>query len=317
MLEVFFCNVGDGDAVLLQEHREGLPDYTVLVDAGRPYLEPKQDSLRKEAIYYLKARGVSRIDRMYLSHLHIDHIGGALRIVNAIPVDRMLALRFPPEDAGWIMPSFTSVDKTTNGLVQMLNIFRDLIEAARRRGTALESVETGTEALTDRLSVTAILPRQAVIERQARVFDALYRNEPVDALEQFVAAKERNVSSVMLRFDYAGRSVLLTGDRYAADMESLPLAPCDVLKLPHHGDPKSMTEPLLKRLSPRIAVISCQSDAAAKKDRPNAEIAALLQRNVPQVLCTENKPLPTLPASTHNGIRIVIGDDGAIACETE
>ena len=39
MLEVFFCNVGDGDAVLLREKREDGPAYTVLVDAGRPYVE--------------------------------------------------------------------------------------------------------------------------------------------------------------------------------------------------------------------------------------------------------------------------------------
>lgn len=317
MLEIFFCNVGDGDAVLLREHRKGSAPYTVLVDAGRPYLEPQNGSLRKEAIYYLKDRGVESIDRMMLSHLHIDHIGGALRIVNAIPTERVQALRFPPEDAQWISPSFVSVDKTANGLMHLLNIFRDLTEAAKARGAALECLRGGRERLTENLSVTAILPRQEVIERQERVFDALYRNEPVDPTERFKASKERNVSSVMLRFEYAGRSILLTGDRYAADFEDLPLEPCDVLKLPHHGDPKSMTEPLLKKLSPSVAVISCQSDASAKKDRPNAGIVAMLQNSVPQVFCTENKPLPTLPPSTHNGVCITIGDDGEIACKTE
>ncbi len=317
MLEVFFANVGDGDAVLIREHRKGLPDYTVLVDAGRPYLEPKQDSLRKEAIYHLLHRGVERIDRMYLSHLHIDHIGGALRILNRIPVERIAALRLPPKDADWIMPPFDSVDKAMNGLVQLLNIFHDLTEEAERRGTALEPIKAGTTALTERLSVTAILPKQAVIDRQARVFDALYRSEPVDAGEWFRASKERNVSSVMLRFTYAGRSILLTGDRYAADFEDEPIEPCDVLKLPHHGDPKSMTVPLLQKLAPKIAVISCQSDAAARKDRPNAGVVMLLQNCVSQVFCTENKPLPTLPAATHNGVCITIGDDGEIACKTE
>jgi beta-lactamase superfamily II metal-dependent hydrolase len=317
MLEVFFANVGDGDAVLIREHRKGLPDYTVLVDAGRPYLEPKQDSLRKEAIYYLKARGVERIDRMVLSHLHIDHIGGALRILNMLPVDRICALRFPPADADWIMPPFDSMDKATNGLVQLLNIFRDITEEAKRRGTMLEPVRAGITALTNRLSVTAILPKQAVIERQAHVFDALYRNEPVDADEWYRASKERNVSSVMFRFTYAGRSILLTGDRYAADFEDELIEPCDVLKLPHHGDPKSMTVQLLQKLAPSIAVISCQSDAAVWKDRPNAGIVALLQNSVSQVFCTENKALPTLPAATHNGIRVTISDDGAMTCETE
>ena len=317
MLEVFFCNVGDGDAVLLTERRTGRPDYTVLVDAGRPFLEPKEGSLRKEAIYYLKARGVKHIDRMYLTHLHIDHIGGAQRILNAIETDRLYAVYLPPKDAEWLSPSFASSDKTQNGIRHMLNIFRDVTETAGATGCETRTVSEGTERLTGRLSVTAILAKREILNRQTRVFDALYRNEAVDADESYKAAKQRNLSSLMLRFDYAGRSVLITGDRYADDWEDEPVGPVDVLKLPHHGDPKSMTPTLLNRLRPQIAVISCQNDPAARKDRPNAGIIELLQSSVPDVMCTENKPLPTCPASTHNGVRIEIGDDGAIAHEFE
>ena len=43
MLEVFFCNVGDGDAVLLREKREDGSAYTVLVDAGRHFLGADAD----------------------------------------------------------------------------------------------------------------------------------------------------------------------------------------------------------------------------------------------------------------------------------
>lgn len=317
MLEIFFCNVGDGDAVLLREMRTGAPDYTVLVDCGRPFLEPKQGSLRKEAIYFLKARGVKRIDRMYLTHLHIDHIGGAQRILNEIETDRLLALYLPPEDARWITPPFDSVDKTKNGLIQLLNIFRDVTRTAASRWCICQRVCSGTEMLTSRLSVEAILPQEPVISLQTKVFDALYRGEPVDGDDWFRSAKQRNVSSVMLRFTYAGRSVLLTGDRFASDWENDTPLPCDVLKLPHHGDRKSMTEPLLRTLKPRFAVISCQSDPADIKDRPNAGIVSLLQGAVEQVFCTENKPLPTMDASTHNGVCITIEEDGTISCRTE
>ena len=317
MLEVFFCNVGDGDAILIREFREGLPEYTVLVDCGRSFLEPREGSLRKEAICFLKARGVDRIDRMYLTHLHIDHIGGAQRILGAIPTERLFALYLPPEDALWISPPYRSTDKTQNGIRTMLNNFRDLTDAAKASGCTCLTVAAGTERLTENLSVTAILPKAEIAERQRRVFDALYRNEPIDADEVFKAAKQRNVSSVMLRFDYAKRSVLITGDRYASDWEDEPIGHIDVLKLPHHGDPKSMTAPLLQKLSPSVAVISCQSDPRGGKDRPNEQVVAMLQSSVPHVFCTENRPLKTLEASTHNGVRITIGDDGTIACETE
>ena len=289
----------------------------MLVDAGRPFVEPAQGSFRKEAIYFLKARGVGHLDRMVLTHLHIDHIGGAQRILKAIPTERLSALYLPPQDAGWIAPSFTSVEKTENGLKHLLNVFRDVTETAKETGCEVETVKEETIALTEKLSVSVLLPKTPVTERQKRVFDALYRNEPVDPDEAYKAAKQRNLSSLMLLFTYAGRRVLITGDRYATDWEDEPVGPVDVLKPPHHGDPKSMTEGLLRKLSPQIAVISCQSDPRGGKDRPNAEIVQLLQKSVPQVLCTENKPLPTLAASTHNGIRITIDDYGAITCETE
>ncbi len=317
MLEIFFCNVGDGDAILFRERREAAKDYTVLVDAGRPFVEPAQGSFRKEAIYFLRARGVDHLDWMVLTHLHIDHIGGAQRILKAIPTERLSALYIPPADAEWIAPSFISVEKTENGLKHLLNIFRDVGETARETGCAAETVGEETIALTEKLSVSVMLPKAPVIERQKRVFDALYRNEPVDADEAYKAAKQRNLSSLMLLFTYAGRGILITGDRYAADWEDEPVGPVDVLKLPHHGDPKSMTEGLLRKLSPQYAIISCQSDPRGGKDRPNAEIVRMLQAAVPHVLCTENRVLETLPASTHNGIRITIGDDGAITYETE
>ena len=111
MLEVFFCNVGDGDAVLIRELREEGTDYAVLVDAGRPYVESREGSLRKDALEYLLDRHVTHLDRMILTHPHIDHVGGAARIVRAIRVDRLQMLTVPPEDARFVPRSFISTKK--------------------------------------------------------------------------------------------------------------------------------------------------------------------------------------------------------------
>ncbi len=317
MLEVFFCNVGDGDATLLVEHRTDAPDYVVLVDAGRPYLEPAEGSLRKEALYFLKAHGIEAIDLMILTHLHIDHIGGAMRVLCSLPVKRLAVLTLPPEDAEWVAPSFVSTEKTINGLCCMLNILSDLVRTAKARGTAVELAKAETERLTDRLSMTTILPKADVILRQRAVFDALYHGKTAEHDLCYRVSKERNQSSLMHGFSYAGRRILLTGDRYGFDWENEPVLPCDILRLPHHGDPKSMTPALIKRLHPGFAVISCQNSAKAKKDRPNAEVLAFVQEAVPIVLCTENREMPTLPAATYNGIRFAIEPDGRVACTVE
>lgn len=312
MLEVFFCNVGDGDAILLREHRENAPDYTVLVDTGRPYVEAAEGSLRKDALDYLLQRKVGRIDRMILTHLHIDHVGGAIRILRAIPTDRLDMLYLPPEGARYVSRSFTSAKKTVNGLKHMLNVTRELIKAAEERGVTAGTLPGGKIALTEKLTMEVILPRQELILRQRSVFDSLYGGETVAEDLCYAVAKERNNTSLMLRFTYGGRSVLLTGDRYAADWEEEEVLPCDILKLPHHGDGKSMTEKLLKKLSPRYAVISCQNDPEAKKERPAETVAALLKERVPEVLCTENRPMRAMEGCTHNGIVFFIGEDGSI-----
>lgn len=317
MLEVFFCNVGDGDAVLVREFREDGTQYAVLVDAGRPYVESREGSLRKDAVEYLLQRQVTHLDRLILTHPHIDHVGGAQRVLRAIPTDRLQMLNVPPEDAQRVTRSFTSTAKPGNGLRQMLNILRELTEEARARGTAVETIPSGEEALTDRLTMRVYYPRQEVMDRQKQVFDALYRGGSVAEDLCTQVSKERNVSSLMLRFTYGGRSVLLTGDRYAADWEAEDVPPCDILKLPHHGDKKSMTAALLEKLSPWCAIVSCENDPNAKKERPSEEIAALLLRHLPLVLCTENRPMALMEGTTVNGVRFDIQPDGAVNCRRE
>ena len=317
MLEVFFCNVGDGDAVLLREKREDGSAYTVLVDAGRPYVEAREGSLRKDALEYLLDRQVTHLDQLILTHPHIDHVGGAQRIVRTIRVDRLQMLTLPPQDARFVLRSFSTTKKPPNGLKQMLNILRELTEAARERGTAVETIRPGEHALTGWLTMTVYYPRAEVVDRQRQVFDALYHGEQVEEGLCTQVAKERNLSSLMLRFGYGGRSVLLTGDRYAADWEGEDIPPCDILKLPHHGDRKSMTEALLKKLSPWCAVISCENDPNARKERPSEEIMAMLLKHLSLVLCTENRPMAAMDGGTANGIRFDIQTDGAVACHEE
>ena len=317
MLEIFFGNVGDGDAVLIREIREGKPDYNLLADTGRPYVEAREGSLRKDALDHLMARDVRHLDRMIITHPHIDHIGGALRILRMVPTDRLGMMTLPPEGARYVPRSFTSPDKTVNGLRHMMNVIRELTDEAKARGTVTEVLQEGTGQLTETLRMTVIYPRREVRARQKAVFDALYRGEDVsyDLCRQ--TAKERNIASLMLRFEYAGRSILISGDRYASDFEEEDIAPCDIFKVPHHGDAKSMTETAVRKLSPRYAVISCENDEKAKKERPHEETACMLRKNVPHLLCTENRAMKGMPETTHNGICFTIAEDGRISCRYE
>ena len=82
-LRVTFLPIGQGDASLL-----ALPDgQRWLIDGG-----PGGDEL----LAYLRREGVRRLDRVYLSHPHPDHLAGLLPVFEFLTVDALWAPR-PPE----------------------------------------------------------------------------------------------------------------------------------------------------------------------------------------------------------------------------
>ena len=73
LLEVHFLDVGQGDATLIVH-----PDVTVLIDTGR--------FDRRDVVPSLRARGVSRIDLLVVTHPHADHIGQFDLVMGAFDV---------------------------------------------------------------------------------------------------------------------------------------------------------------------------------------------------------------------------------------
>ncbi len=70
-LQITFLDVGQADAVLIQEPG----GRTALVDAGR-----------RQLVQALKERGVTSIDLLVATHPHADHIGGMAGVLAAFPV---------------------------------------------------------------------------------------------------------------------------------------------------------------------------------------------------------------------------------------
>jgi beta-lactamase superfamily II metal-dependent hydrolase len=81
-IRVHFIDVGQGDATLIQTPH----GQTVLIDGG---------DTNTGIVQYLQNIGIQRIDLMIATHVHSDHIGGLVQVLQAIPVTKVVTNREP------------------------------------------------------------------------------------------------------------------------------------------------------------------------------------------------------------------------------
>ena len=84
-LWVTVLDVGQGLAVVARTH-----SHTLLYDTG-PGFNLEADSGNRTIIPFLRGEGIKRVDAMIVSHVDVDHSGGALSVLQAVPVDRLVS----------------------------------------------------------------------------------------------------------------------------------------------------------------------------------------------------------------------------------
>ncbi len=282
-LTVRFFNVGDGDAALLET--AGEKHFRLLVDAGSSLPEALEGG--RSCAECLRALGVERLDAAIVTHLHLDHMGGLKEIAETVRIRRVLSGYFPPVGAAAI-PQEPQAEKTVRGLIDCLNVWKDTTDLLRRQGCELEEIrESGQVAGLKRgLEMTCIVPDPAGQERQRRAWDRMFLGKTVPDGEKAAVSRLRNPASLVFRAEYAGRTAVLGADCFGALWEEWENPPCDLLKVPHHGDRKAMTPKLAAALRPVHAVISCGEAYIPRKDRPSAGTAEALRGAGAQVWYT-------------------------------
>jgi len=80
-LRLTALDVGQGTAVLVETGGRRL-----LYDAG-PQFGPDNDAGARVIVPYLRSRGIGRLDALVVSHLDLDHSGGALAVLRNLRVD--------------------------------------------------------------------------------------------------------------------------------------------------------------------------------------------------------------------------------------
>jgi beta-lactamase superfamily II metal-dependent hydrolase len=317
MLKFHFINVEDGDAALAElsstpfERREGRP-WRMLVDVGREVVPKKPGLGRVTCLEYLEQNGVRTIDLLVITHLHFDHFEGLKQIIGRVRIHWVVSSFFS-EEAAYAEPRPDS-EKTVRDLILALNEWSVLCDSLRKEGAVFQRIDRSvTLPVPDasallRVSVTHEDRLAEECESMCRVLSGV----DVPDAELYRASKLRNPESLRLQLVYAGRTALLCADCFGEGWET-SAKPCDLLKVPHHGDCKAVTERLITNLRPKVSVISCGSEYIERKDRPSEKIIGLLEAYGSSVYFTDAYPAGTLPGSVHRAVVVTLVEDGTMA----
>lgn len=312
MLKLRFINVGDGDAILVED-QEGGHVFRILVDAGRRDMEKPPDSLRRTAAEYLRERGITHINVLVVTHLHTDHFGGLADLLPGVAVDEVYSGFFPDRPEVRI-PEEPDAQKSVRGLIECLNEWGAAVELMAGQNCRLHTVSATIRDLrmTDRLKADIVCPDEQAAARQRQVYQDMLAGNPVPEDLRYWAAKRRNPGSLRVRLEYAGRAVELAGDCCGDGWDMAGQRPCDILKVPHHGAGGALSGGQMDCLSPAYAVISCEKDYIPRKDRPSKELVEQLRERKARVWFTDSFSVPGQEPDHWPSVDFTIYEDGTI-----
>lgn len=232
-LTVTFLDVGQGDCIFLRAPG----GETMLVDAGYAYAFDTLDA-------FLTAQNVVGLDVAVASHLHADHIGGLIELIDTYPV------------GVFYRPPFDAASET----------FYDLIDALEESNARTKTPYAGVNTLidwADGVEVRILSPYQVV-------YDDFNDTS-------FILRVRYGETAVLLTGD-AGE----VAERLALKAQPNHLFGANVLKVGHHGSKNGTLDGFLDAVNPEIAVICCgENDYGlpneALLDRLNARGVTLLR----------------------------------------
>jgi competence protein ComEC len=213
-LELVCLAVGHGQAVFV-----GMPGgENLLFDAGS--LSTK-DCGRRVVIPFLRDKGISKLDAIFLSHDDIDHMNGVPEIVSDLRVKGIYAnAAFVEKAATWSTAGY-------------------LADCLRNENQQLELLDEYVLS-GGRAKIIPLWPEPAVC-----------RDESVSD----------NDKSQVILIEFAGKKILLCSDieRFAQEriLQRYRDLKADVVIMPHHGSTRNLTDGFVETIGAKAVLISC------------------------------------------------------------
>lgn len=330
MLRISFINVGYGDSILVEELHGSRRTFSMLVDGGPPYAGTYCASYdlrpaRMPAFRYLQFHGIQSLDVLFLSHFHIDHVGGMPAVMKACACGQVWSNYRLPDPACLEDLNRVRIESRTAAEMRLsLNLLAEMQRMAEADGKEIEVLgeQQKTIALTGQLQADFFAIDPALAGRTEILAQAALNTADTAKAQRALVRLDgiQNAAGVALRLRYEGVRILLPADlphsywrSYLKEPDSLR---ADLLKIAHHGQADSMTEELAAAIRPRHAIVSVSSDNPLGAPAP--EVFAMFDPEV-QLWATENIEVqPYFPrAEPHRAVSFGIFPDGTIVAAPE
>jgi competence protein ComEC len=210
-MEIVVLDVGQGDATLLRSPG----GRWVLVDAG-----PRTrtfDAGEQRVLPYLRKRGIGSLDLVILTHPDMDHVGGAARVLQEVPVTSVL----------------------DPGLPAGSDVFLDALRAADATDRPWITVRAGDSLSLGGMAIRVLAPEDSL--------------PGVDEEGNNAASVVLEIRFGAFAAILAGDAPALSEGVFLPRIRSERV---QLLKVGHHGSSTSTTPALLRRIHPMVALIS-------------------------------------------------------------
>ena len=237
---------------------------------------------------FLKSKGWGKVDTIFISHMDKDHVNGVNDLLKCaeITIGRII-----------ISASYKSDKLNCEEL-------EELKELAKMRDIKLFYMKKGDEIVGKDISFRCIYPTG---------------EEDIE---------DQNEASIVMRMDYKGLSMLFTGDIAGSTEEKIidssdeDILDCDILKVCHHGSKNSSTDDFLKKVSPKLYLISCglmnryghpHRDALSRMTEEGGRILRTDHMGGTQIKLADGKLIITMAGKNLTGKRF----SPAVECDCE
>lgn len=265
-LKIFMLNIGQGDAILIRTKEQ-----TILIDTANA-------TNRKQFVNELEKFSVTKIDKLILTHPHVDHIGNARMLIN--PTKKVL-------DAYPYVKNISVGEVYDNGVPFTNQSYRNYMKAINEKGIHRQSLKTD-----DMLDFGGGVKFKVLFPTAEYITEI--NGGKVDNGDR---TYKMNNSSIVGKLIYKDFSMMLTGDcereseaKIVANNDAKDLK-CDVLKLGHHGSKNSSSEAFVKAVNPSYLLISAgnKEEKGSAAGTPHLKLLERLSElgiNPKDILCT-------------------------------